>query len=455
MEFRKRVIAVLGILCTTLYGIYIAGSGLGYTEITDDSYKNKETIYFWYTDETLTDYVNSAAVAFGEKNNARVIPELVSATEYLEGINQASLHTEKIPDVYLIGNDSLEKAYLSGLATPVSDGGRVCNTEFFPQTALDAVTYGGNIVAYPYYFETSVMLYNKTYLKNYVNQLMEAEKAAASDGEAESEQEASEEEMQAVDIQGYLPKNMDQMLAFADGYDAPETVEAVFRWDVSDIFYNYFYIGNAMNFGGKCGDDVTKLDVYNEDAVACLSVYQNLNQFFYIEAETVDYESVIREFKEGKIVFTIATSDVVQELENAIAEGTFPYEYGVATVPMPSEELMGKALSVTNALVVNGYSDNKEAANEFAAFLATQYTEDLYNRCDKVSACLKTPVENPALNVFMEQYKDSVSLPKMIETSNLWLHLEVLFSKIWRGQDVETLLLELKEQMEQQVLSSN
>ena len=37
----------------------------------------KETIYFWYSDETMTNFLNSAAVSFGEQEEVRVIPESV------------------------------------------------------------------------------------------------------------------------------------------------------------------------------------------------------------------------------------------------------------------------------------------------------------------------------------------------------------------------------------------
>lgn len=435
MEFKKRMAAVLVVICIAVYGVLIAESGLSYTEIDDNSFSSKETIYFWYTDDALTDYLNSAAVVFNEENDVRVMPILVSATEYLETINQASLYTERVPDMYLIGSDSLEKAYLAGLATEVADTQGICNEEYFPKTALDAVNYKEKTVAYPYYYETSVLLYNQTYLQDYANKLTE---------------EGSETTLEQL-----VPKNMEEMLTFADGYDAPETVEAVFKWDVSDIFYNCFYIGKAMSIGGEHGDDASEMNIYNEDAVECLEVYQNLNQFFSIEAEEVDYASVIQDFIDGKIVYTIATTDVVKKLEDAKAAGEFAYEYGAALVPMPSSELEGRALSVTNAVVINGYSDNKEMANQFAAFLTTEYTDELNARCDKVSACLKTKVSHPVYNVFMEQYMDAVALPKMIETSNFWVHLEILFSKVWNGEDVETQLQALKEQMEQQVLSKN
>ena len=45
-----------------------------------------------------------------------MIPVLTSDSEYLEAINQETLHSDQIPDIYLLSSDSLEKAYLAGLA---------------------------------------------------------------------------------------------------------------------------------------------------------------------------------------------------------------------------------------------------------------------------------------------------------------------------------------------------
>ena len=39
-----------------------------------------------------------------------------------------------------------------------------------------------------------------------------------------------------------IPSTIDDILSFADSYDAPEQVEAVFKWD-GRYFYNYFFVG--------------------------------------------------------------------------------------------------------------------------------------------------------------------------------------------------------------------
>lgn len=471
---RKRLLAVLLIVCVMAGMLYLGNENeyVGKEEEISSLFRDKETIYFWYSDEALTDFIASAAVAFGAEKDVRVIPVLTSDSEYLEALNQASLHSTQIPDAFILSNDSLEKAYLSGLASRITDEAGICNEDHFSETALSAVTYKDKLVAYPYYYQTSALLYNKTYLEAWTAEQLQ--KAAEADGEEATEdtggdaadnadasgEEGDAGEMEVTEdtltvtpeqLEAGIPANMDEMLAFADNYDAPENVEAVLRWDVSDIFYNYFFVGNYMVVGGECGDDETAVDINNEAVKQCLEVYQNLNQFFYIESDSVSYDSVVQDFIDGKIVFTIVTTDVLTKLKQAEEEGTFPYEYGIAMLPGPSAELQAKSLSVTNCVVVNGYSEHRELANEFATFLTNEYYDNLYERTGKVSANLAANAGNEDLQVFMEEYKHAGSLPKMIETSNFWIQLEILFSKVWEGEDAAGLLQELSDKITTQL----
>lgn len=476
MDLRKRLLSILAIVCVLAGIIYVGDSGIAVKKKNEAEqfFRNKETIYFWYSDDSLTDYINSAAVSFGEKEDVRIIPVLTSDSEYLEAINDASLHSEQIPDAYILSNDSLEKAYLSGLASKIPDSNKLCTTDHFPQTALDAVTYKNKLVAYPYYYETSAFLYNKTYLEAWTAEQIAqresqesqgtedqyAEDEDVSDTSSGNDTEDSEIPEDSADfvgedtlevsdeqIEAGIPANMDEVLAFADNYDAPENVEAVLRWDVSDIFYNYYFVGNYLVMGGDSGDDENNIDIYNEETKKCLQVYQNLNQFFFIESDAVTYESVIQDFIDGKIVFTVATTDVLKKLDEAKKEGTFAYDYGIAMIPQPSTELKGRSLSVTNCVVVNGYSEHKDLANRFAQYLTGSYYKNLYERTGKVSANLAANPDNEYLKAFMEEYKTSHSLPKMMETSNFWIQLEILFSRVWDGGDIDSLLQNMSSQI--------
>lgn len=522
---KKRLMAILliALAAAGIFAIGKSGMPVKEKEQSEDSSlfsnHNKDSIYLWYTDDALTTYLSSAAVAYNETHDARIVPVLESGLDYVETINRNSVESN-VPDLYVISNDALEKAYLAGLAVPVEP--TVNMEETFIGKGLAAATYKDKLLGYPFYFETSSLLYNKTYLRDLaVAQLLqEQEEAAAQEvqenvdsasgdttqsssdtgsadatqsssdtgsgdaaqsssktGNADTAQSSSDtgssdtatdssdsqtteaveeessftEEQIEAKIEEYLPKTIEDIQTFGDMYDAPEQVESVFKWDVTDIFYNYFFIGNAINMGGESGWDTEQVDIYNLNAIQSMTAYQNLNNFFSIDTSAISYESTLNDFMEGKVVFTVATSDAVATLEQAKQDGTFAYEYGFVTTPSFKAEEPSSSLSVTNCVAINGYSTNQEVANDFARYLTCEYNDILYDRSGKVSAQKDMEYPYEALQVFAKEYETSVPIPKMLETSNYWLKLEALFAEIWNGADANEELKKLSEQIKYQI----
>ncbi|MCM1264471.1 MAG: extracellular solute-binding protein, partial [Butyrivibrio sp.] len=385
-------------------------------------------------------------------------------------INRTSLQSEQVPDMYIVGNDSLEKAYLAGLASEIMPPQGSDELEnLFPESSIYAITYHGRQVAYPFYFETSSFLYNKTYLEEWAYSQIEAELDAAEGEAAQAAAEEAEngenadtasavsgddfdlEEAVRVRAEETLPRTIDDILNFADSYIAPEQVEAIFKWDVSDIFYNYFFVGNYIDVGSMTGDDEESIDIYNENAINCMKVYQNLNQFFYIETDESNYSDVIQDFIDGKIVYTVVTTDALAKIEEAKANGEFLYEYGTSVIPNVNSELASRSLSVTQCVVVNGYSIHKDIANDFAMFLSCYNEDDLYARTGKVPALSGVSFENQNIDSFVLEYEKSVPEPKMIETSNYWVEMEIAFERIWNGEDANMELKRLSEKIMTQI----
>ena len=478
MFLKKRMIATAAVIAMAAAAVYGSTQEMSQTQDTGERlqlFRAKETIYCWYSDEALSGYINAAAVSFGEQNKVRVIPVLTSDSEYLEAVNQETLHSAQIPDIYLLSSDSLEKAYLAGLATKVPDTEGICDTDHFSQAALAAVTYDDKIIGYPVYFDTSALVYNEDYLRTWATQQAEKELSGSSDNdepvgegeeiiEEDSLPEDQTTEQATVDeaavnalAEQYfakaLPSTVDDLLNIADTFDAPEGVEGVMKWDVNNIFYDYWIVGNYMIVGGDPGDDRNDININNPETIQCLEVYKALNQFFFIESDTVTYDSVIQDFIDGKTMFTIGTTDVVKRLEDAKADGSLTFNYGIARMPDVSAELQSRSLSVTGAAVINGYSEHKELADRFAAYLSEEYADGLYERSGKMPASIHAAenADNGALTIFADEYADSVSLPKMLETGNFWMQLEVLFSKVWNGEDVTTLVQQLADNMSQQL----
>lgn len=438
-----------------------------FTQIKEE----KTTIRIWYRDEGLSDYLSHAAVEFGQNRNVRVLPMFVKDEgAFLEMVYEASINGQQAPDLYFLGSNNLEEAYLSGLADAVDQGTSPVSEENFPKSAVNAVTYKGKTVAYPFSFDCCILLYNDTYLEMWAEQQAvkypeeyTGEDVEGSDEIEEMDEIPSEEdslieydeETLAIRKKQFwdkaVPGSVEDILNFADTFDSPQGLEGVFAWDVSDIMFNYYFVGDTIQIGGPCGDDRTILDVNNEKTLEALEMYQSLNQFFFMETEGMDYDSILQDFLDGKYVFTIVKKDAIAKLEEAVEGGSFPYQYGYVTLPDPTKNIQGKSLAITDCLVVNGFSEQKSMAREVAAFLVDGYAKELYDRSGRLPASLHALEEQGPQSVFMYEYRDSVSLPKIMEYSNYWLQLENIFSRVWDGGEVEKPLAELDEMLHEQV----
>ena len=454
-KIKKRLIGVAVVLAAALV---ILGAAVLFQALSDrkgDSLSDldgkKETIHLWYTDDALTDYLNSKVLEFYDNTDIRVNVELVSGLEYLEAINTASLDEQvDTPDIYIMTNDTLEKAYLAGLATQLPETAPVYDEPLFHQAARNAVSYNGKFVACPMYFETSALLYNKTYLQQIADDANGVGDEEDGSENTENTQDG-EETAQPVTADQLVPASIVDILTFADQYSTPENVEYFFQWDVSDIFYNYFFMGNYISVGGAAGDDKSQIDIYNTESVSSLKVYQELNQFFSIDTKETNYDTIMQEFQEGKTIYTIATSDCIRKLDEAAASGAFGYEYGIAKLPDINQELTTRGMSVTNALVINGYSEHKESAPRLMEYLIRNASADLYDMTGKLSSVTRDTYENEHVAAFMENYEESVPMPKMLETGNFWVELEICFAKVWAGADANTQIRQLSEQIKTQL----
>lgn len=419
-------------------------------ELTDEA----KQLTLWYTDDKLNAYLVEAASDFEKRHHVEVTLQLVTAVDYIEHINTASISDLGGPDLFITSSELLEKARLSGLAVENDSFSERELKGSFPQKALDAAACGGKLMAYPFYFETCFLLYNKGYTDA-------------------------------------APATIDEILAYADNFEgsaSTERVESIFKWNVADIFFNFFFIANYVNLGGVTGDNRSEVDLSAEEIIRCLEYYQSLNAFFAIDADEVTTDDVLQEFIDGKIVFTIAKTDAIARLDSAIAEGLAyqvpeeetgeesaegdeegaedtaseeetpqeqpednGYFYGIAQVPDLTGELHTKGLSVTNSVVVNAYSGERELAKEFAKYLTYDKVDSLYTMANKMPVKMGVSYANEEMNLLFAQYEDSVEVPKITDLSNYWIEMEIAFANIWRGNDVGTEIESVNQMVQAQL----
>ena len=330
------------------------------------------------------------------------------ALDYIEAINKGSVEDADYPDLYVVTTDQLEKAVLAGLTTEA--GKDVCSSDYFSQKALDAVTYKGKRVAYPFYSDTSVLIYNKNYV-----------------------QEA--------------PATIEDIQSFSEAFEGDGMIQNIFVWNVNDIFVDFFTIGNFVNFGDAYGDSLEHIVLNSEEIQECLSFYQELSQFFAIDRELVSEEQIIQEFAEGKTVYAIIRDDSIEELDALISEEN-PLSYGISAVPDLTGELPVRPLSITHSIAVNGYSECPKEAADFARFLTVEKAEELYGICGNFPVRKGVSYDNPDISRVLAQYEEALEVPKVMQMSNYWLIMESAFSDIWAGADVAACMEQAQEMMD-------
>ena len=102
-------------------------------------------------------------------------------------------------------------------------------------------------------------------------------------------------------------------------------------------------------------------------------------------------------------------------------------------------------------MVVNGYSFNKETANDFAEYMSYTRAADIYKKAGRISCLKNVDYEDKEIRNVMQEYEKSVPLPKMIEAGNYWVQLEIAFTKVWNGADPDETLRELNDTIGEQI----
>lgn len=367
------------------------------SSVEEEEQEKPEQLTVWYTDSGIEAYIQAAAEAYRKETGIIVIPVPMSAIDYLEAVNQANITDNQAnADVYILNSEFLEEAYLAGLTTETDE--KYEEISSYPQAALSACMYQGKSLGYPFYYETSFFLYNKNFIDT-------------------------------------PPATFQEILDFSEQYGADGTtyegIETILKWDVQNLYYNYGFAGAYLNLGGTYGDDSGIIDIANEPVTEALSFYKKLNQSLYFEASESAYDTVLQEFLDGKILYTIAGTQSLPLLEEAYTAGS---SYGIAPLPDMNDALSTRVIAINYLAQVNPYSSSENAAKELAWFLTDTYIENFYTLTGKLSCKPMGSYTNQELVQVEASYAASVQLPKLMKASDYWMELELAFHAIWNAQ---------------------
>lgn len=359
-------------------------------------------ITIWYIDSKIEPYLEEVVHQYSSGTKISLVQ--VSVLDYLENINKLNLQGEGMPDLYVLDSEMLEKAYLAGLTQENTSD--VYNADNYPSIALSAATYHEHLIAYPFYFDTGFLVYNKEYVAK-------------------------------------APNTFDDILAFAETFDAAnyEGVENILKWDAGDLLLNYGFIGGYLEFGGDNGDNSSVFNFNHDKLINCLDYYHNLYQYFSIDIDTIDGDTVVDEFIKGKTIFSILSVNDIAKLEKS------EIEYGLTVFPDLTDDLESKNLSATKVIAVNPYSKNKGKAQKVAKYLTYDKAEEIYKLSGYMSSRKYTKYSTKVLKKVMGQYEESVNLPKLMSTRDFWVQLQNMLNSVWKGSDIDAELETLENKM--------
>ena len=365
-------------------------------------------VVIWYSDSALESYLNDISETYFKKNNVSVAAIYVSSVDFLEMVNNMNISGKGAPDIFITGSEMLEKVYLSGLYKENTDTDTY-NEDNYPEIALNCVTYENQMLGYPLSFNVSFLACN-------------------------------------MDNTDSLPKTFDEIYNFSNNFVSPEnsSVQSILEWNVSDLVYNYPFIGAYLNLGGESGIDSSKVNLNNQNALKALKYYQNLNTIFAVNKNSTE-ENIEDDFVNQKTVFAILDCKSVSKLEKA------EFNIDIAEFPDLTSSLKTKALSETSVLIINPYTKNAEKAQDVAKFMTFDYADKMYEKGGLQSCRLLKDYANDYNEKIIGFYEESTSLPKFRVTGDYWLSLQNMLNSVWNGGDAEEELNALQSGIEEKM----
>lgn len=346
----------------------------------------------WYYDDSLTPYVEQLSQDYFRKEGLRIGCELISVVSFFENMNKLNVDGEGAPDLYITDTSRLEQAYLGSLAKENAYPD-IYSLKNYSVKALTSVRYGGKQVGYPLCFDMEYFAYNKDYL----DRAPQSFEKIAADSESFVKQE-----------------------------DSP--VDMVILYDINDLLLNYHFIGNVLNLGGAAGDDDSSIEINKEQGINALTAYKDFIGKVNISRNTTTYELAENSFVFGRSMTAILKCSSLSALNR---EQT---NFEIAKMPAVNDAIDSKALSTTWCVCVNPMTKNTKDAEKLAKYMTFDNTNSIYDLTGFMS-CKRMDYTGAGYNKVYLLYDDTTSLPKFIETEEIWKDIKLMFQNVNDGTE--------------------
>ena len=342
--------------------------------------KQPADLTFWYSDESYQEFFEKAAEEYYEDTGIVVDAKYQDSMDYMDAVYTVTMQGEAFPDLYMIGSDELEEAYLYGLAAENTASDIYEST--VAANAVTASTYKEKMYAYPLSYNTCLFVYKNGYFET-------------------------------------EPETLQAIIDYSNDNEPPENVQYLLEWDVNDAFYDFPFISNSVSF---VKDEVETMQVnydeglYNED----LEFFSQILESFSIDAATVTEESVISDFNEGKTLCAIVDSDSLTKLE-----GT---DHEIRELLALNDTLQASSAALTDLVVVNDFSGKKEKAADFAEYVTLTMSGELHGLGGHYSVKLSEDADEKE-QIAYQAYENAIPVPDSQDAKEFWVTLKETISQ--------------------------
>lgn len=375
-------------------------------EATDGSMPEKpEELTIWVNaEEKQEEALAQISEKYTEETGIEINAIPIDMLEQVEKLDVEG-PTGNGPDIIFQPHDRIGDLVLRGLIDPVDLGDKESE---YQETAIDAVTTDGEIWGYPAVTETYALFYNKSLVEE-------------------------------------TPTTMEELLAVAEDLTNPANDEFGFLMEAANFYFSYpFFSGNgAYVFAEDNGNyDIEDIGLANEGAIEGGKLIQSWYDNEYIPQDlTPDIMNGL--FKEGKVGAVINGPWMVREYQEALGD-----DLEAAILPVLDNGENPKSFVGVKAYLLSYYSENKEWAQDFMAYITNAENSMLYYdvagempaRVDSIED--PKIAEDPIYSAFAEQATYGEPMPGVPAMQQVWDPINNALNFISKGEPVDEVLQE-------------
>ena len=354
------------------------------------------TLKVWESDNGPDEFIRKAGEAY-----TKLHPNVTIKYEHVElgdATGQIALDgpAGKGPDLFAAPHDKLGELVNSGHVSATVSAGKIKNEVL--GACSQALTYNGTMYGYPVSAETYALFYNKDLIK-----------------------------------ENEVPKTWEDLASFAKKFNSANKDKNGFIMDVGNAYYTIvFTTSDGNRLFGPEGTDTTKTNINSDASVKGMKFFQSLRSALDVPASDLSTSYADAAFSSGKAAMHITGLWNVKPFQDA------GVNFGVAPLPsLPGDSKPCASFSGTRAMFVSAYSENQEAAADFAQFLLTPEMQQLRFDLTGAMPSVSVTVDSPYMPGFIQQLDYAFPMPSIPQMSAYWEAMNNASKNIWDGADVK------------------